>query len=107
MSDAIRGHADHWIPGDWNAECYVCGRKYKASEMRKHWQGYMVCDKDWEPRQPQDFVRGVPDQQTPPWVQARTEQLVFLCAPNGRSGIVDYGVVGCMVVGATNPIIET
>jgi hypothetical protein len=27
----------------------------------------MVCREDWEPRQPQDFVRGVADQQAVPW----------------------------------------
>jgi hypothetical protein len=29
----------------------------------------MVCDKDWEPRQPQDFVRGVADYQAPPFTR--------------------------------------
>lgn len=27
----------------------------------------MVCEADWEPRHPQDFVKGVPDDQAPPW----------------------------------------
>lgn len=64
-----RGRADYWAPGDWNAQCYECGRKRKASMLKKHWQGYYVCPEHWEPRQPQDFARGVPDNQTPPWVQ--------------------------------------
>lgn len=30
----------------------------------------MVCrDTCWEPRNAQDFVRGVPDKQAPPWVR--------------------------------------
>ena len=53
--------------GDWIADCDVCGRKYKASQLQKRWDGLMCCRHDWEPRQPQDFVRGVDDNQTVPW----------------------------------------
>lgn len=65
----MTGRADYLALGDWNAVCYQCGRKRKASELRKHWQGYYVCPEHWEPRQTQDFVRSVPDNQTPPWAQ--------------------------------------
>lgn len=64
-----KGRADYYAPGDWNAECYECGRKRKASTLLKHWQGYYVCPEHWEIRQPQDFVRSIPDVQTPPWTQ--------------------------------------
>lgn len=70
MSAPARGRADYWKPGDWNALCYQCGRKRKAGEMMRYWQGYYLCPEHWETRQPQDFVRGVPDVQAPPWVQA-------------------------------------
>lgn len=53
--------------GDWNAICDVCGRQYKASELKARWDGFMVCHGDWEPRQPQDFVRGVADTIKVPW----------------------------------------
>jgi hypothetical protein len=56
-------------PGDWNSTCYRCGIKFKASQLRKTWQGFYVCDKDWEPRHPQDFVKSVPDNPGVPWVQ--------------------------------------
>ncbi len=55
--------------GDWNAVCYFCGAKRKASELVRYWQGFYVCKECWEPRQPQDFVRGTTDEQTPPWTQ--------------------------------------
>jgi len=64
-----KGHADYYAHGDWNTVCFECGRKFKASEMKRHWQGYYVCPPHWESRQPQDFARGVPDSQTPPWTQ--------------------------------------
>jgi hypothetical protein len=53
--------------GDWKALCDVCGREFKATQLTKRWDGLMCCRHDWEPRQPQDFVRGVDDNQTVPW----------------------------------------
>lgn len=58
----------------WRAICDRCGYKYWDRHLRKEWTGLMVCSGPgtndcWEPRHPQDFVRGVPDKQTPPWVR--------------------------------------
>lgn len=59
--------------GDWLVICDDCGRKYKASALKKRWDGLMVCSNTcWEPRQPQDFVRGVADTQVPSYT--RVEQ---------------------------------
>jgi hypothetical protein len=69
MSYPGKGKADYLELGDYNAQCYECGRKFKASMLKKHWQGYFVCPAHWEPRQPQDYARAVPDNQTPPWSQ--------------------------------------
>jgi hypothetical protein len=63
------GKRDFYKKGDWNTICYVCGFKRKASEMKLRWDGVYVCVQDWEIRQPQDFVRGVPDEQPLPWTQ--------------------------------------
>lgn len=54
----------------WNAICDRCGAKRRNSEMRKQWNNLIVCaDTCWEPRNAQDFVRGVVDRQNPPWVR--------------------------------------
>ena len=54
----------------WRAICDRCGSKRWNDELRKEWDGLMVCaDTCWEPRNPQDFVRGVQDKQNPPWVR--------------------------------------
>jgi hypothetical protein len=58
-----------YVRGDWKAICDVCGRLYKGSQLRARWDGMMVCKDDWEPRHPQDFVRGVADVQAPPWTR--------------------------------------
>lgn len=53
------GRADHYSPGDNNAICDSCGRKRKASTLKKTWDGFYVCPEHWEPRHPQDYVRNV------------------------------------------------
>lgn len=55
--------------GDWNAVCDRCGFNFKASELRKTWDGFYVCKDDFETRHPQDFVRSRPDRQTVPWTR--------------------------------------
>lgn len=63
--------------GDWKADCDACGRTFKASELKLRWDNLMVCSQDWEPRQPQDFVRGVADYQAPPWTRTEaTDQFI-------------------------------
>lgn len=73
MTSVGKGRADYLVLGDWNAVCYECGRKRKASMLVRHWQGYYVCPEHWETRQPQDFVRGVPEEIQPPWTQPMPE----------------------------------
>lgn len=71
----MSGRADYLDLGNWNAACGYCGRKRKASDMRQLPPGvdgaglYVCYPEHWFPRQPQDLVRGIPDVQTPPWVQ--------------------------------------
>lgn len=55
------GHIGYYKPGDNNAVCDRCGKPFKASQLKKTWDGLWVCERDWEPRHPQDFVRGVKD----------------------------------------------
>jgi len=76
------GQADFLRLGDWNAQCFECGRKFKASEMKRHWKGYYVCTDHWEERQPQDFVRGTSDNQTPAWTQPEPPPIFVPGAPN-------------------------
>lgn len=76
------GKADFLRLGDHNAQCYECGRKFKASELKRHWQGYYVCPDHWEPRQPQDFVRGTKDIQAPGWTQPQPAPVFVAGAPD-------------------------
>jgi hypothetical protein len=79
--------------GDWKAICDSCGRELKASELRKRWDGFMVCAGDWEPRQPQDFVRGVADFQAPPFTRPEPADIFipfnFVTSANESVSITD------------------
>jgi hypothetical protein len=98
------GKADYLKLGDYNAICYECGRKRKAGDLKRHWQGYWVCPEHWEARHPQDFVKGTKDTQTPPWAQP-VPAAVFtdFCTPGGLTAIVDTAVVDCAVVDYISP----
>lgn len=86
--------------GSWNGICDSCGRQYKAPELRKRWDGFYVCSLCYEPRQPQDFVRGVVDQQAPPWTRpVPTEVFDVFCTAEGRQSIAGMSVPGCWVAG--------
>ena len=98
------GRADYYAPGDWNAACYRCGAKRKASTMKRHWQGYWVCPEHWEPRHPQDFVKGVVDVQSVPWSQPEADVNLQICTFNGRSAVAGRAIAGCFVAG--NAIVD-
>lgn len=88
-------------PGDWAATCFQCGRRMLASTMMRHWQGHYVCPDCYETRHPQDFVRGVKDDQSVPWSQPQWQYdiEILVCDINGRSAMPAYAIPGCMMPG--------
>jgi len=61
--------ADYLKLGDWSALCDVCGQKYKASELKRRWDGLYVCTKDFEVRHPSDFFRMPTEDTSVPWAR--------------------------------------
>lgn len=57
----------YYKDGDWNAICDICGRAFKASELSEAWDNSWRCKMCWEPRHPQDFLRPILDNQSPPF----------------------------------------
>lgn len=53
-----------YVPGEHWVECMSCGFEIRASQIKKRWDGLLVCPKDFEYRPAQDFLRAVPDNQT-------------------------------------------
>jgi hypothetical protein len=100
----MTGRADYLELGDYNAICYECGRKRKASTLKRHWQGYWVCPEHWEPRQTQDFVRAIPDAITPPWTQPPADTFVTGCTPQGLSAVPGEAQPGCAVPAYLSPM---
>ena len=58
-----------WVPGRWSAICDVCGFRYHSDQIRERWDGLKVCSKDWEQRHPQDFIKAIKEDITPPWTR--------------------------------------
>ena len=50
-----------YTSGSTWAICDECGLQYRRAQMLERWDGLLVCKKDWEPRHPQEFVRGKAD----------------------------------------------
>ena len=108
----------NYSSGSWNITCDVCGKKMKASKARHRWDGFIVCDADFEHRHPQDFIRTKPDNQTVPFsrplvqpyfsgIDINGEPTVptyidtgsSVCTFQGKSGQAGLGTSGCAQVG--------
>jgi len=76
MPTPLKGRADYYAPGQWNVACSLCGRKRKSGEVVRNWQGLYRCPEHNEPRQPQDFARGIKDVMTVPFAQPESDQFV-------------------------------
>jgi hypothetical protein len=61
------GQADYFLEGAWNFYCQECGKKLKSTQGLKRWDGFWVGPECYEIRNPQDFVRGIPDNPSVPW----------------------------------------
>jgi len=65
--------SSYYADGQWNFICDICGAAPKSSDGRKTWNGFYVCSHHKEKRNPQDFLRGVKDDQTVPWSRPEGE----------------------------------
>lgn len=56
----------HFRPGSFYRIDDRTGFPQRAERTQKEWNGYIVDQSVWEPRQPQDLVRGLADYQAVP-----------------------------------------
>ena len=97
----------NWLNlGDYNCVCDSCGRKFKASTMRKRWDGLLVCKEDYEPRHPQLSLKVHGDKQTVPIPRPEPVVDIFLpyCDLWSSSPMADFGVADCAVTGGNTSI---
>ena len=92
--------------GQWNFFCDLCGAKRKSSEGVRTWDNFYVCRSHKEARNPQDFVRGVVDNQRVEWTRPKPAD-TFVPAPvactlAGSNAVPGYAVPGCSIPGYVN-----
>lgn len=61
------GQSDYYADGQYNVICDLCSKKIKSNDARKTWDNFYVCAHHKEVRNPQDFIRGVMDNQSVPF----------------------------------------
>ena len=52
---------DRYRDGDHAVICDRTGFRVYASQAKREWNGLLVREQSWEPRHPQDTIRGVPE----------------------------------------------
>ena len=99
---------NHYISGEWNLICDVCGKKIKAGKSRTRWDGFTVCEDDWEERHSQDFVRARQDKISvpfnrpiPTYVYTNVNYVdtgnTNYCTIEGTQAIPSWAIPGCMI----------
>lgn len=73
-------------PGNYWVVCDRCAFSYRRSDMRKEWNGLVVCKKCWETRHPQDFVRAVSDTIAPQGLNRPEPTEIFVTGTEGSGG---------------------
>jgi hypothetical protein len=89
------GDRDYLKLGDWNCLCDICGFKFKGSELRPRWDGFMCCKDDWEPRPKQEFIRGIKEKQSTPFSRPDPTE--------GRNGSYAGAIPGYALAGEVVP----
>lgn len=75
-----------------NAICDVCGFKFKNYQLKKRWDGYMVCKDDYEMRHPMDFYTTRNDVHQLPWTRPEGKDVFINSAINGNR-VTDNGSI--------------
>ena len=89
---------NHLQLGNFNALCDVCGFKFKALNLKKRWDGLIVCKDDYEARHAQDFLRVQKERIAVPFSRPYPEEdtfISYICSVWGRYGMADIGTADC------------
>jgi len=97
---------NHLLLGNWNALCDSCGRKFKASDLQKRWDGLMVCKEDWEQRHFQDLLRVQKEKIAVPFSRPYpiTDTYIrYTCSVYERWAKADQATADCATIGWNAP----
>lgn len=71
-----------YYPGQWLFYCDVCNKKMLSGDARRRWDGLYVCEADWEPRHPSDFIRARKETSNQlPWARPGNKSDALSVAP--------------------------
>lgn len=97
---------NYYKAGQYNFICDSCGFKYKTGKAKKRWDGLYVCNKCFEHRHEQDFVKAKNDKITVPWSRPPADTFVTVtyastgdtfCTPSGSQAIPGLAVPACAI----------
>lgn len=60
-------------PGEWNVVDDRTGFRLPNTMVQFEWNGLLVWSRVWEIRQPQDYLRGIPDNMSVPYARPMQE----------------------------------
>lgn len=95
---------------EYNVLCDGCGFKMKNTQVKKRWDGLMMCSECWEPRHPMDFYKSRNDTHQLPFTRPDNDGIdvspiytyppgTAICTTTTRMPIVGQGTVGCLTLG--------
>jgi len=89
-------------PGTWRVICDVCGFEFPSDQVKKRWDGLIVCDKDYEQKHPQLSIRTRPEKMGVAFARPEsTDVFINVCTLVTSSGYTGLGTAGCMRAGNT------
>lgn len=95
---------NYFKSGSWNAACDVCKFRFKIEDLQLRWDGFLVCDKDFEFDHPQKYLRvretGIGVTPIRREGDISYDYICYIYAATGFSGIAE---AGCGRVGITTP----
>jgi len=96
---------NYFVSGQWNAICDSCGKRYKIRDLRKRWDGLLVCEKDYELDHPQKYLRVRETGQAVPIIRDEPQDnFKFVCDIVSIQPLAEWGTAGCATVGQISPI---
>lgn len=88
----------YYKQGSYNAICDVCGQKFKMFQLKKRWDGLVVCKDDFEHDHPQKYIRvkesGLPVKEPRPRPSDVFVEEAY-CTFLTSVGMADHGVADC------------
>lgn len=92
-------------PGQWRAICDVCGFKFWSGDLKKRWDGLMVCSSDFEHDHPQKYLRVHEDKSGTPWTRPPGDNtFIYVCYEYGTYAYAGLAEAGCAKAGKSSPL---